>query len=321
MTPEPGLARLPAWTGPATSLPPIFVGGTGRSGTTITGKILGSHPAYDMIPFEVRFITDKGGLCDLMEGRTGIKGFGNRCLDQWWHRTEKQGFFLLTDQPTLRAALYELGQGLKTDRYAAGARFVHRMLDPFALKHGKEGWVEMTPPNVMVADTLARMWPNAYQVHSVRDGRDVACSVVPLRWGPGELETALDWWAKELTEAFEVSDRIPGTVLTVQMEELILSAREREYARLLEFTHLDDAPRLRTFFDGQVTPEQAHIGRWKHDVPEADQAHFNAHHDRLAAGILARGWPYRPIEATVHAAGAHEAAEADVVAGTPVAGA
>ena len=297
--PEPATTMPPPWHGPATTLPPIFVGGTGRSGTTITGRILGAHPSYHMIPFEVRFITDKGGLCDLVEGRTGINGFSRRCQDRWWKRTEKQGLFLLTDEPSLRGALEELRRELSRDRYAAGARFVHRVLDPVTIKAGKQGWVEMTPPNIMVADTIAKMWPDAPQVHSVRDGRDVACSVVPLKWGPGELEAALDWWAKELAEAFEASDRIPGRVLTVQMEELILSERAREYARLVEFCGLDDAPKLRAFFEGQATPERAHIGRWRHDLPEADRAAFDARHARLAGRILAHGWPYRPNDAPV----------------------
>jgi HEAT repeat protein len=48
----------------------IFVGGTGRSGTTITSGLLGRHPAWKRLHTEVKFISNHGGLSDLVEGRT-----------------------------------------------------------------------------------------------------------------------------------------------------------------------------------------------------------------------------------------------------------
>ena len=45
---------------------PLFVGGTGRSGTTVVARILGSHPDTYMIPIEVRLIVDDDALCDLV---------------------------------------------------------------------------------------------------------------------------------------------------------------------------------------------------------------------------------------------------------------
>ena len=48
----------------------IFVGGTGRSGTTILSKWLGSHRKLVRIPCETRFIVDSGGLIDLHDDLT-----------------------------------------------------------------------------------------------------------------------------------------------------------------------------------------------------------------------------------------------------------
>jgi hypothetical protein len=50
--------------------PPIFVVGTGRSGTTILYKSLGCHPAVHTFPREMRFLIDPGGLSDLIDGLT-----------------------------------------------------------------------------------------------------------------------------------------------------------------------------------------------------------------------------------------------------------
>ena len=46
---------------------PIFVAGTGRSGTSQLADILGEHPQIHRIPIETRFIVDPGGLRDLAD--------------------------------------------------------------------------------------------------------------------------------------------------------------------------------------------------------------------------------------------------------------
>lgn len=48
------------------SAAPIFIGGTGRSGTTLLQQIVGTHPDILSLPFESRFIIDTGGIIDLI---------------------------------------------------------------------------------------------------------------------------------------------------------------------------------------------------------------------------------------------------------------
>ena len=44
---------------------PLFIGGTGRSGTTITLNLLGTHSkVYATIPSEIKILTEKNGLLD-----------------------------------------------------------------------------------------------------------------------------------------------------------------------------------------------------------------------------------------------------------------
>jgi omega-hydroxy-beta-dihydromenaquinone-9 sulfotransferase len=54
-------------------LPRLFVGGTGRSGTTQMTRVLGSHRLVYAVPWESRFIVDPGGLEDL--ARTLTTGY------------------------------------------------------------------------------------------------------------------------------------------------------------------------------------------------------------------------------------------------------
>jgi hypothetical protein len=130
-------------------------------------------------------------------------------------------------------------------------------------------------------------------VHSIRDGRDVACSIVPLHWGPTDVDDGLDWWATKVERGFAACDSLPGDrLLVMQMEELVERDREREYRRLLAFFGLQDDPSTHAYFDSDITPEKAHIGRWRHDVPPERQAAFDAHYHRLADELIQRGRPY-----------------------------
>ena len=49
---------------------PIFVAGTGRSGTSQLADIIGQHPQIHRIPMETHFIVDPGGLRDLADALT-----------------------------------------------------------------------------------------------------------------------------------------------------------------------------------------------------------------------------------------------------------
>ncbi len=272
------------------------MGGTGRSGTTITGQLLGAHPAYHMIPFECWFLSDTGGLCDVVAGRATVMQFEERLFGRWWDRGADIGLKTIIDRPTLRAALRELSSGLRTDRVAAAERFVHRLLDPVAIAAGAGGWVEMTPRVVNVAPELLGILGDARLIHSIRDGRDVACSVTPLDWGPDDLDTALDWWAMRLDRAYTAVASAPcERIHTVRMESLLATDRETRYTDLLAFAGLDDHPAIRTFFDQQAAAGGAHIGRWRTDVPEDERVAFEAHYLRLAEDLAAR-WGYEPTD-------------------------
>jgi hypothetical protein len=54
---------------------PVFVGGTGRSGTTILARVLGQHANFSMVPVEARFIVDRHGLIDFLKGDTSLENF------------------------------------------------------------------------------------------------------------------------------------------------------------------------------------------------------------------------------------------------------
>jgi hypothetical protein len=272
-------------------LPPVFVGGTGRSGTTITARILGAHPLYLTFAKELKFIVAGRGLADLVAGKSGMDAFRQRMLGDWLDRTTAEVGGSVVDRALVETALDRLDVELGRDRWAAAAAFTHRVLDPLALAADARGWVEMTPDNAVAAPALLRLFPDARIIHCVRDGRDAACSIVSRSWGPNDADEALDWWATRLDAALRAGAAIaPDRWLTIRMESLIIEDREAQYARLLDFAGLDDHPDVRTFFAQWVTAERAHVGRWREEIGPDRVPAFEAHYRDVLDG-LARRWP------------------------------
>src|SRR5262249_7992365 len=52
---------------------------------------------------------------------------------------------------------------------------------------------------------------------------------------------------------------------------LVLLDRERTYARLLDHLGLEDEPAMRALFEQELTPERAHLGRWRAELDPAEQ--------------------------------------------------
>ena len=92
---------------------PIFVAGTGRSGTSQLAHILGEHPQIHRIPIETRFIVDPGGL------KTTVDLTDKRYVQV---RAED----LAANWPEQRRALFEL---LGVDDFATRSRFQSHSLE------------------------------------------------------------------------------------------------------------------------------------------------------------------------------------------------
>src|SRR3954452_20940566 len=147
----------------------VFVGGTGRSGTTIVGRLLGEHSRCHCLPFEARFHTELHGL---FRGRTTTETYVDGIRRRWAGSRSSA-----VPAGYVDAALDLFALTFASEGWHAASRLVRALLDAEATMARKPALVEMTPANIFVASELRSMLPDAILVHTIRDGRDVASSV------------------------------------------------------------------------------------------------------------------------------------------------
>ena len=242
---------------------PVFVGGSSRSGTHPVAHLIARSSLYHLIPRELAFHAVPAGLVGYIKGRFDRDELIEKLPRRWWRVGPGVGFEGLVTREQLNAALADFAAA-PDDRVASSRAFIESLLDPLARAAGKPSWVEKSTQTVVAAPVLLEMFPDAAIVHLVRDGRDVACSIARMPWGPDSVPEALEYWADRLRRADEGARAAPpGSILVLHLEDLVLLDRRRSYERLLEHLRIDSEPQMLTFFEEELTPERAHLGRWQ----------------------------------------------------------
>jgi len=277
--------------------PFVFVVGCPRSGTTLLQRMLDNHPqlavAYDtlFIPAAVRGnkLKNPPVTPELVERVRTFKRFSRFGL----------GAETL-DQLAPEASDY--------------AHLVSLLYDAFARLHGKPLGGEKSPGYVRHMPMLQALFPEARFVHLVRDGRDVALSL--LDWGKGKnspkgparkyrlwahspLGVCALWWVRKAGQGRLDAQRLPsGRLLEVRYEALVADPAP-ELRKIAAFLGLDYTDDMVNFHVGKTRetpglsaktawlPATGGIRDWRRSMPDRDVELFEA-----LAGDLLSGFGY-----------------------------
>ncbi len=272
---------------------PVFVGGTGRSGTSIISALIGAHAHLEMVPVELRIHVQRHGLVDVVTGRSSLAEFEQRARGPWFRRARPDGRIVglhrLIDEVGYLDALDAFADAVATDPRGAARTLIDELLRGV----GRPGvdWVEHSPENVLVAATLLEWFPEARFVNCLRDGRDTACSIATRPWGPNEHLEALRWWGHRVARAHaELSGLPPNRVTTVRFEDVVADGGG-VISHLLGFLGLADDPGPWRYLDERITSDQAHVGRWRRDVDPGRLEPFNRTYREILERLCAAGVP------------------------------
>ena len=292
---------------------PILVGGTQRSGTHATAGLIGAHAQVAHLPREMKFHAHQLGLPGVIAGSTSPRAFARRMRDFWWKRPYREGrtrgLYKTVPRERFDAALSAFLDASRAaplrrrlvprrprpDLVEPSRTLVKAMFDPIAAEQRAPRWVEMSPRNAQFSPELVRMFPRMKLVLSVRDGRDVACSLVRLPFGPDDPLEALARWDAHLRRADAAAHRLPPGLLHVQrLEELLLTDRETRLAALLEFLELDEDEPIRRTFDTELTPANGHLGRWRTELPADQRDRLDRRYREILRAMAEDGVSSRP---------------------------
>lgn len=276
----------------------LFTGGTGRSGTTIMGKLLNKHPEIRVSkPVEIKFLSGNSGLLDLTYGlrefiemkksrkfpikllqkfpilKTAIdyQRFHNKITGHWWMREKRPGkgtgLSSGLDHEVLVLALKEYKSNRKINLESAAQQFLSTMVVNQKNNHGEQIWVDTSPPNIMNADRIHQLFPEAKFINMVRDGRNTIASVLKEHWGPNDPIKAIHWWKNRIRMGHRALSKIPSNLyLNIQLEELTHFDRERQYQKIIEFLEIEDDQKMRNFFDEEVDGLRVMEKKWEHEI-------------------------------------------------------
>jgi hypothetical protein len=273
------------------SAPPVFVGGTGRCGTTILGRLLGSHPDYVTIPVEARFHASQDGLPGVLRGTVSPEEFVRRVPEQWYGRPGRPKLASFAKREDLDAALARFLERAPENLLGAARGLLDELLGGYARGLGRRGWVEMTPINsIWGAPALIRLYPELRLVNVVRDGRDVAASLIGIGW-IADVREALSWWEIRMGQAHRMcAHALPeGSLHTIGFERLAVEDRAGALRELCDFLGWSVEPAMERFMAERMRPQDAHVGRWETELSSAQRAFLAAEYPATLARLRDAG--------------------------------
>lgn len=262
-----------------------FIVGCGRSGNTLLRMMLDSHPLM-AIPPETEVIVNAVQVGDDLEAFcaavTTHWRFGDLHIDcdDYVRRVRELPLFSTSD----------------------GLRELYRA---YARKFGKTRFGDKTPYYAEHLELISNLFPEARGLHIIRDGRDVAASMMPLWFGPTDAAEMGRYWCDVIGKIRAVTTM---PVLEVRYEALVQQP-EHELRRICEFCDLEWSDEVLDYqvrapdrvaevtneaqtADGRVLapvrrrheiharlsrpPMRERIGAWREELSPQDQAFFMA---------------------------------------------
>ena len=276
---------------------PIFIGGSGRSGTTLLLWMLDKHPNIASIKWESHFMVDEIGYPAIIEnGAEALPDFLKKMKDFWFRREVKNinrpAYWAGLCDDISEKAFYPALDGFEknildskdeNERLKASRDFVDRLMTAFVTTRGKRRWAEKTPKNTIMTDFLLDLFPDAKIVNIIRDGRDVVASMVDRQIWPVQanhrvqsirkgtkitIENASYYWNANLAFSMNLGQIYPNSYYEIRYESLVLNP-SNEIRALAEF--LEEEPDANML---NYAIKANSIGRWKELFSADDKSMF-----------------------------------------------
>lgn len=236
-------------------VPPLFIVGAERSGTTLLRVMLNSHPQL-AVPPDFPFI-----------GRTWSLRWryarAHRRLDANRMAQEVMTSKFFRDWDLDRERVLDAIARVDDPGFAD---VIACFFIAYASAHGKVRWGDKTPTNSLDIPLIARLFPGCKFIHLIRDGRDVAQSLRKASFGPNSVARAAERWTRHTRTAIRAGAALESTeYLEVRYEDLVDDA-ERVLRDICRFVGLPFDGAMLTYEAGALEALPPRLWQQHHNV-------------------------------------------------------
>ncbi len=271
---------------------PIFIVGSGRSGTTLLQRMLGSHSRVSSPTGESHFFIplyknqNKYGDLSKVEN---VK----KVLEEM-RRISRE--FVEEDLHGIEFNSSQLAQEFVDNGYNTIISIINGLLSKNAYEEGKQRWLDKTPYYVLHIKTILEMFPDAQFIHIIRDGRDCALSMLERKFDLKIFNTyhAAYTWSKYVNAGQAAKSILPAnSYFEIKYEDLI-SDPETNIVKICEYLGETFEPNVIHFKKSQdpnnKTPllskdlQSTNTGKWRAKMTDRQIKIFES----LAGNTLVR---------------------------------
>ncbi len=220
-------------------LPPFpFFVGCSRSGTTLLRAIFTAHPQM-AIPDEAHYVMQ------MLRSREKYERPDGFAVEVFLHDLLNHKLFPAWVLP--KEVVQESFRATPPGNYPDAVR---RVFSLHARQWGKPRYGDKSPRNVLNLPLLAEAFPEAVFVHIIRDGRDVALSLLELPWaGPDTIVEAATYWRRRVQRGRKGGRSIGSSRYREVRYETLLEDPESTVRSLCEFIKLPFDPIMLRYYE------------------------------------------------------------------------
>ena len=257
----------------------IFIGGTGRCGTSILSYSLMQDDRCALF-FEPQFLTFPGGLLEYAIDRritkeeflVNMRGKFLRQILRHLNRMrvlpEAKSVYNVDFINSIDLAAVAGGQ---RDKYAK--MFTEMFLNEIHKYIGTSEILYKQPHLITKAGILQWMFPDSKFIHIIRDPRDVCSSVIKLSWGPNSVKEFPAYYLDIMGAALEQRADVPDDrYLVLSFDSLITHHWDIMYALYRFFDCNVPTSDLLSKLGKPIDQNRAHSGRYKTDLSRKQSA-------------------------------------------------
>ena len=250
----------------------LFVGGTGRCGTSIVLEYLGNNSEiYSTKKAEIKVLTTKKGLLDLYDNKN-LNDFNYYIEKAILDKDNGYNVFInsLKNEDVL-TMLNELNKNFNFNNKESIKQFYNNCFYKQNItKSNIKYLADSTPESVMNSDRIVEIIPNSKFIHMIRDGRDSGYSeyltMKDYKFSnriKNEFD-GLNYWYERIIKSFKSLEKLNNDkFVNIRIEDFVVSDSKNQKEKIINFLKIDNEIRMKSFYSNKIKESSMSTGKWK----------------------------------------------------------